>query len=153
MKILFVSDTYYPHLNGVYYFVCRIAPLLQEKGHRVAVIAPSETTRFTKKWIDNIEVFGVPSLPLLLYPKIRFPIPFLIASQVERLLKSFSPDIIHLQDHFMLSRAVLRANKRIGVPILGTNHFMPENLTSLVRSEKWKKRLEKLMWARFFQGI
>jgi 1,2-diacylglycerol 3-alpha-glucosyltransferase len=149
MRILFVSDTYYPHLNGVYYFVCRIAPLLQEKGHRVAVVAPSETTSFTKKWIDNIEVFGVPSVPILLYPKIRFPIPLLISSRVERLLKSWSPDVIHLQDHFLLSRAVLRANKRIGVPILGTNHFMPENLTSLVRSEKWKKRLEKLMWTRF----
>jgi 1,2-diacylglycerol 3-alpha-glucosyltransferase len=149
MRILFVSDTYYPHLNGVYYFVCRIAPLLEEKGHRVAVVAPSETTRFTKKWIDNIEVFGVPSMPILLYPKIRFPIPFLLSSRVERLLKSWGPDVIHLQDHFMLSRAVLRANKRIGAPILGTNHFMPENLTSLVRSEKWKKRLEKLMWARF----
>jgi 1,2-diacylglycerol 3-alpha-glucosyltransferase len=149
MRILFVSDTYYPHLNGVYYFVCRIAPLLQEKGHRVAVIAPSETTRFTKKWIDNIEVFGVPSVPILLYPKIRVPFPFLILLRVKRLLKSWSPDVIHLQDHFMLSRAVLRANRRIGIPILGTNHFMPENLTSLVRSEKWKKRLEKLMWARF----
>ena len=43
MRILFVCDTYYPQLNGVYYFVCRIAPLLQDRGHHVAVIAPSES--------------------------------------------------------------------------------------------------------------
>ena len=55
MRILFVSDTYYPHLNGVYYFVCRLAPLLQEKGHQVAVIAPSETIYSSLKEIDNID--------------------------------------------------------------------------------------------------
>lgn len=149
MRILFVTDTYYPHLNGVYYFVCRVAPLLQEKGHRVAVIAPSETIYFTQKNIDNIQVYGLPSFPVLLYPKIRFPIPFLISSRVESLLKRFSPDVIHLQDHFFLSRTVIRANRQIGAPIIGTNHFMPENLTSLVRSEKWRRQLEKLLWARF----
>ena len=56
MRILFVSDTYYPHLNGVYYFVCRIAPLLQRNGHTVAVVAPSETMHFTRKVIDGIKV-------------------------------------------------------------------------------------------------
>lgn len=48
MKILFVSDTYYPHINGVYYFVCRIGPMLQEKGHEVAVIAPSGTMFYSQ---------------------------------------------------------------------------------------------------------
>ena len=149
MRILFVSDTYYPHLNGVYYFVCRIAPLLQDKGHRVAVIAPSETVRFTQKKIDNIDVFGIPSLPILLYPKIRFPIPLLVSSHIGEVLNSFNPDIIHIQDHFLLSRTVVKRNKRKGVPIIGTNHFMPENLTAFVHSEKWKMKLDKTMWTRF----
>ena len=149
MKILFVSDTYYPHLNGVYYFVCRIAPLLQEKGHIVAVIAPSESRHYTQKKIDGIDVFGVPSVPVLYYPKIRVPIPFLLSSRVRHLLESFRPDVIHLQDHFLLSRAVLYVNRQSRIPIMGTNHFMPENLTALVRSDKWKKKLERMMWSRF----
>jgi 1,2-diacylglycerol 3-alpha-glucosyltransferase len=149
MKILFVSDTYYPHLNGVYYFVCRIAPLLQRNGHTVAVLAPSETMCFTRKMVDDIEVFGVPSLPVVLYPKVRVPIRFLLRSRVRALLDQFAPDVIHIQDHFLLGRTVLKANKRTAIPIMGTNHFMPENLTALVRTFRWKKRLERLLWSRF----
>jgi 1,2-diacylglycerol 3-alpha-glucosyltransferase len=149
MRILFVSDTYYPHLNGVYYFVCRIAPLLQRNGHTVAVLAPSETTRFTRKMIDNIEVFGVPSLPVVLYPKVRVPIRFLLRSRIRALLDEFAPEVIHIQDHFLLCRTVVKVNKRTALPIMGTNHFMPENLTALVWTFRWKKRLEKLLWSRF----
>ncbi len=69
MNILFVSETYYPHLNGVYYFVCRIAPMLQQKGHKVAVIAPSDNIHFSKKNIDNLDVYVMPSVPVLIYPK------------------------------------------------------------------------------------
>jgi len=149
MRILFVSDTYYPHINGVYYFVCRVAPLLQEKGHEVAVIAPSVTMFSTKNKIDGIDVYGIPSFPVLFYKNIRLPIPLLLKSRVSRLLKDFKPNIIHIQDHFFITSAVVKANKKSGIPIIGTNHFMPENLTSLVHSEKWKKKLTTLMWGSF----
>lgn len=149
MRILFVSDTYYPHLNGVYYFVCRVAPMLQERGHEVAVIAPSETTQFAKKRIDNIDVYTVPSLPILLYPKLRFPVPFLLQSRIKNLINDFKPDIIHIQDHFMLSNAVVAVNKQLRIPIIGTNHFMPENLTSLIKNEKAKEIAENYLWSRF----
>jgi 1,2-diacylglycerol 3-alpha-glucosyltransferase len=149
MKILFVCDTYYPQLNGVYYFVCRLAPLLQEKGHLVAVIAPSETAYSTFKNMDQIDVYGIPSLPILNYPNVRFPIPFLLKYRIKRILNSFNPDIIHLQDHFSIARAVVQVNKKAAVPIIGTNHFMTENLTSFVHSEKWKRKLSTYFWSRF----
>jgi glycosyltransferase involved in cell wall biosynthesis len=149
MRLLFVSDTYYPHLNGVYYFVCRLALLLQEKGHQVAVIAPSENMFSSQKKIDNIDVYGIPSLPVLYYPNVRFPIPILLRSGINDILNSFNPDIIHIQDHFSIAKAVIQVNKNLGIPIIATNHFMTENLTSLIPSEKWKKRLEKIMWSSF----
>src|SRR5579863_256574 len=149
MKILFVSDTYYPHLNGVYYFVCRIAPLLQRNGHTVAVLAPSETIHFTRKLIDEIEVYGVPSLPVVLYPKVRVPIRFLLRSRIRVLLDELAPDVIHIQDHFLLGRTVVKVSKRTAIPIMGTNHFMPENLSALIGRYRWKKRLERLLWSRF----
>lgn len=149
MKILFVSETYYPHLNGVYYFVCRIAPLLQEKGHEVAVIAPSENTHFAKKTIDGIDVYVMPSLPLLFYPKLRFPIPVLLQSRIEKIIHDFNPDVIHLQDHFILSKAVVEINKKLRIPVIGTNHFMPENITTLFKNEKVKSSVERFLWSRF----
>ena len=149
MRILFVSETYYPHLNGVYYFVCRVAPMLQQRGHQVAVIAPSETTQFVKKRIDNIDVYTVPSLPILLYPKLRFPVPLLLQARIKNLINDFKPDIIHIQDHFILSNAVVEVNKQMRIPIIGTNHFMPENLTSLIKNNKVKQLVENYLWARF----
>ena len=149
MKILFVSETYYPHLNGVYYFVCRVAPLLQEKGHQVAVIAPSEDIHFSKKKINDIDVYVMPSLPLLYYPKLRFSIPVLLQSRIKDLINEFKPDVIHIQDHFILSKAVVEVNKKLKIPIVGTNHFMPENLTSLFKNAAIKKMVENFMWSRF----
>ncbi|HEV3224769.1 MAG TPA: glycosyltransferase [Puia sp.] len=149
MRILFVCDTYYPQLNGVYYFVCRVGPMLQERGHQVAVIAPSETLYLTFKKMDRIDVYGLPSLPILNYPNVRFPIPLLLKRRVKRILNSFKPEIIHLQDHFSIAKAVVKVNKKLGVPIIGTNHFMTENLTSFVHSEKWKRRLSTYFWSQF----
>ena len=149
MRILFVSDTYYPHINGVYYFVCRIGPLLQEKGHQVAVITVSETTQMSYKKIDGLDVYGLPSLPVLYYPKVRFAIPINLKSNVEKLIKQFNPDIIHIQDHFPIGKAVVEVNKKWGFPVIGTNHFMPENLTAMLRSETWKRIATQLLWAGF----
>jgi glycosyltransferase involved in cell wall biosynthesis len=123
--------------------------MLQEKGYEVAVIAPSETTRFSKKKIDNIDVYGIPSLPVLIYPNVRFPIPVLLESRIYHLLQRLKPDIIHIQDHFMISKAVVKVNKKSGTPIIGTNHFMPENLTALFHFKKGRKNVEKMMWSEF----
>jgi glycosyltransferase involved in cell wall biosynthesis len=65
------------------------------------------------------------------------------------LLDEFAPDVVHIQDHFLLARTVVKANKRKAIHIMGTNHFMPENLTALIRTKKWKKGLETLLWSRF----
>ncbi len=149
MKILFVSDTYYPHINGVYYFVCRIGPMLQEEGHQVAVIAPSTSIKASHKKIDNIDVYGLPSFSVIFYPTIRLPVPFLKKNKLLKILKSFKPDIIHIQDHFIISKAIVRLNRKLKIPIIATNHFMPENLSILVRGRKLKLYFENFLWKDF----
>lgn len=149
MKILFVSDTYFPHVNGVYYFVRRLAILLQEKGHQVSVLVPSETMHSTKKMIDGLTIYGVPSLPIVVYPKIRFPVAFNLRATVKRLILTVKPDVIHIQDHFLLAKAVVEVNKDFGIPIVGTNHFMPENVTALLPFDTFNRRLEKWLWSSF----
>jgi 1,2-diacylglycerol 3-alpha-glucosyltransferase len=149
MNILFVSSSYYPHINGVYYFVCRIGPLLQEKGHKVAVIAPSESVHFSLKKIDDLDVYGIPSYPIIVNPTIRLPIPFFLKSRLRRIIEDFKPDIIHVQDHFLLSKAVVALNKKLKIPIIGSNHFMPENFTILLRNKKMKHMFENYLWNGF----
>lgn len=149
MKILFVSDSYYPHINGVYYFVCRIGPMLQDEGHQVAVIAPSSSMSATYKKIDNLNVYGLPSFSTFIYPMIRLPLPFLNKYRLRKIINNFKPDIIHIQDHFLISKAVVQLNRKLKIPIIATNHFMPENLTVLVRGQKLKQYFENFLWKDF----
>src|ERR1039457_4612851 len=135
MNILYTSSSYYPHINGVYYFVCRIGPLLQEKGHKIAVIAPSESVHFSLKKIDDLDVYGIPSYPIIVNPTTRLPIPLFLKSRLRRIIEDFKPDIIHVQDHFPLSKAVVALNRKLKIPIIGSNHFMPENFTIVLRTE------------------
>jgi 1,2-diacylglycerol 3-alpha-glucosyltransferase len=149
MKILFVSSSYYPHINGVYYFVCRIGSLLQEKGHKIAVIAPSESVHFSLKKIDDLDVYGIPSYPIIVNPTTRLPIPLFLKSRLRRIIEDFKPDIIHVQDHFPLSKAVVALNRKLKIPIIGSNHFMPENFTILLRNEKMKHLFKNYLWSGF----
>ena len=151
MKILFVSDSYFPHVNGVYYFVRRLAVLLQEKGHQVSVLVPGENLHCTQKMIDGLAVYGVPSLPIVVYPKIRVPIAFNLRATVKRLIRQLEPDVIHIQDHFLLAKVVVEVNKAFAIPIVGTNHFMPQNMTALLPFNAFNRRLEQWMWSGFVQ--
>ncbi len=149
MKILFASSSYYPHINGVYYFVCRIGPMLQEKGHTIAVIAPSESIHASYGKIDNLDVFGIPSFSIIINPSIRPPIPYLLKSRVRQIIENFKPDIIHVQDHFPLCKAIVQVNKILKIPIIGSNHFMPENFTFLFKNESVKRSVGHYLWKSF----
>lgn len=149
MKILFVTDSYYPHINGVYYFVCRIGLLLQDGGHQVAVIAPSSSISSSYKKIDNINVYGLPSFSTIIYPSIRLPFPFLKKYRLRKIINNFKPDIIHIQDHFIISKAVIKLNWKLNIPIIATNHFLPENFTALLHGQKSKQYFENFLWKDF----
>lgn len=149
MRILFVADTYYPHINGVYYFIQRLATQLQSKGHEVAVVAPSASIYFSLTKIDNISVYGLPSLSVLFYRSVRFPVPFLLKKRMDSIMTSYKPDIIHIQGHFALNRTILKINKKYNIPVIATNHFMTENLTCFLPLQKLKTKVEEWMWKGF----
>jgi glycosyltransferase involved in cell wall biosynthesis len=120
-----------------------------ERGHEVAVISHSGSIYSYQKKIDGLDVYGLSSLPVMIYPTVRLPIPLLLKSRIHKIIKSFKPDIIHIQDHFFLCKAVVRLNKDLKIPIIGTNHFMPVNITVFFRGKNLKKRLENYLWKDF----
>jgi glycosyltransferase involved in cell wall biosynthesis len=123
--------------------------MLQNKGHQIAVIAPSPTTSSSLKKIDELDVYGLPSVSTVLYPLIRVPFPVLMKSRIRKIIAEFKPDIIHLQDHFAISKAVIAVNKSIGIPMVATNHFMPENISVLVKGNGLKTKVENWLWRQF----
>ena len=129
MKVLIASDTYYPHVNGASYFTQRLAAALAERGHEVGVIAPSLTIRNDTLKRGNVHIFGVRSYPVFVVPKFRFVLPWVINRRIEAVIDEFKPDIVHIQMHFPVSRTTLRLAQRRGIPVVATNHFMPDNVT------------------------
>ncbi|MFA5172857.1 MAG: glycosyltransferase [Candidatus Paceibacterota bacterium] len=150
MRIIIAADTYYPHINGASFFAQRLAHYLQKNGHIVAVIAPSESFQNTEKKINGISVFGISSLPILFYSGFRFSLPFFIKKEIKKIIKEFQPDIIHVQSHFSICRAVISLAKKSHLPIIATNHFMPENLTHYLHLPAFIENLiKKIAWLDF----
>lgn len=147
MRILIATDTYYPNVNGSSYFSQRLAHYLHERGHDVAVVAPSESMTHTQNQINGITVFGVRSFPIVFYPGFRFCLPFGINKNIQQAMTQFSPDIVHLQMHIIVGRAVSKIAHHNAMPIVATNHFMPDNLIHYLRLPKSIKNIiNDLAW-------
>lgn len=131
MRIIIASQTY-THGNGQASFTIRLAENLSARGHQVMVVTPSKKMKPCSTTINGVRVEGVPALHLsILHPSIYFtPFP---APHVKQLFDEFQPDLIHIQDHYFLSGAVVNEARRRGIPAMGTNHFLPENLLPFFR--------------------
>lgn len=128
MRILIASVTYYPDVNGASYFTQRLAYYLQKKGHEVLVIATSRTIHNEISQHNGISVFGIRSYPILVYEDFRFAPAFFTKKAIRKAIQEFNPDVIHTQSHFLFCAEVVQIAKELKIPIIGTNHFMPENL-------------------------
>ena len=131
MRVLIASDTYYPHVNGASYFTQRLAHALCERGHEVAVVAPGPSVSVHKGMHGRVHFYGVRSFPIFIVPKFRFVMPLVsgISGRAAYAIREFKPDVVHIQMHFPISRMVLKEAARQNIPVVATNHFMPENLT------------------------
>lgn len=128
MKVLIATDTYYPQVNGASYFTQRLAYNLQKHGNTVAVVCPGESFAYTSSVINEVPTYGIRSVPILVHENFRFSLPLFRNSHIRKIIREFGPDIIHIQGHFPISRMVLKYAKAAGIPVVATNHFMPENL-------------------------
>ncbi|MDO8518255.1 MAG: glycosyltransferase [bacterium] len=146
MRILIASDTYHPHVNGASYFTQRLSHALADAGHEVAVISPSTDLSNTKKRWGKVQRYGLRSFPIIV-PGFRFVLPWVINPAIRRALVEFKPDIVHIQSHFFISRATLNAAQKRGIPVVATNHFMPDNLTHYLHLPKIvTEAIHSVMW-------
>ncbi len=147
MKILIATDNYYPNVNGASYSAQRLAYQLHLRHHDVLVIAPSRKIHDETFVHWDIKTFGIRSMPL---ERIRIAWPFISSNIIEQTIKIFRPDIIHIQSHFYISRKSALIAKKLGIPVVGTNHFMPENIVHYLHAPALaKNRLTKLGWTHF----
>lgn len=131
MKILIASDLYWPVINGVSTFTRNLAKGLANHGHEVLVIAPSQTGRKYKEVDGNYTICRVATVIFPFYQNYRIALtPY---TEVKKIINDFEPDVLHIQSFLMIGQAVMRYSQKYGVPIVSTNHAMPENLMDNLR--------------------
>ncbi|MGB8657227.1 MAG: glycosyltransferase [Candidatus Zixiibacteriota bacterium] len=154
MKIIIATDNYYPHINGASLFAQRLAFHLKKQGHSVLVIAPSLTTHSEFSTTNGIRIFGIRSVPILMYRGFRVSLPFFMKKRMEEIIQEFDPDIIHFQGHFYISKAVLSIAQKLKIPTLGTNHFMPENAIHYLHLPKFAENpIKRWAWKQFHSAF
>lgn len=126
MKILIASDLHWPTINGVATFSRNLAQGLAARGHEVVVIAPSQTGRKYKEVDVNHAVYRTVSVPFPFYQNFRISLTPL--REVKKIINEFDPDVIHIQMPMLIGQAVMKHGNKRGIPIVSTNHAMPENL-------------------------
>src|SRR5215210_8443852 len=90
------------------------------------------------------------SVPVSFHTSFRFSPPPFLYRRVLRDAKRIRPDVVHAQGHILIGRALIRAAREIGVPMVATNHFMPDNLVFyLGLPERKKRRVTGWAWRDF----
>ncbi len=126
MKILIASDLHYPTINGVATFSRNLAKGLADRGHEVLVIAPSQTGKHYKEVDGNHIIHRTVAVPFPFYQNFRISLK--PDRAVKKIIDEFEPDVIHIQMLLGIGQAAMKYGNRVGIPIVSTNHAMPENL-------------------------
>lgn len=150
MKVLLVSDTFPPDVNGASYFTFRLARSLAKAGHDVHAAAPSTAWKNMEEERDGVHVHRIASLPVPLHTYFRYVPPPTAIKHMRLLVERLRPDVIHVQNHFLLGWAGIRVAKEFQIPLVATNHFMPENLVHYLHfPATMEKKVNAWSWKHF----
>lgn len=127
MRIVIAGQTYYPGNNGQAIFTIHLAEGLARAGHQVQVIVPWGQFRTGSEIIQGVKVHTLRSLNFgWIHPDVW--LPFFPSREIRHIFDDELPDIVHIQDHYFVSQSVAAVARQSGLPVIGTNHFLPENL-------------------------
>ena len=117
MKILMISDVYFPRVNGVSTSIATFRKVLVADGHEVCLVAPD----YEMEADDDCDILRIPSRYLVLDPEDRM----LRARRLLELEAHFRRrafDLVHIQTPFVAHRAGLELARRLGLPVVETYH-------------------------------
>jgi len=124
MKILYISDVYFPRVNGVSTSIETFRRNLRSLGHTVHLIAPDYSTVSA----DETDILRVPARQLPFDPEDRLMSYRWVMKQLEK-LRSEHYDIIHIQTPFVAHYLGTKLSRLLGIPCVETYHtFFEEYL-------------------------
>ncbi|MGW0932953.1 glycosyltransferase family 4 protein [Streptomyces sp. NPDC002644] len=114
MRVVIVTESYPPDLNGVAHCAHQTARHLAARGHSPLVVAPAAGPSAPEAdRLAPCPVVRVPSVPLPGYPQVRVALP---GRRVGAVLEAYRPDLVHLASPFVLGVRGMAAAARLGIP-------------------------------------
>lgn len=146
LRVLIGCDTFTPDVNGAARFAERLAAGLVQRGHDVHVAAPSKRANRTGSFTETVEgermtVHRWTSWRWYPHDWLRFVLPWRARSYARKLLDAVRPDVIHIQSHIVVGRALAKEGAKRGIRIVATNHVMPENVLDFTLLPERAKRV------------
>ncbi|MFI8188747.1 glycosyltransferase family 4 protein [Streptomyces sp. NPDC085946] len=113
MRVVIVTESFPPDVNGVAHCALQTARHLVDRGHVPVVVAPAPSPGTPSGAVAPCPVVHVPSLPLPGYPQVRVALP---SRRVAAALAEHRADVVHLASPFVLGVRGMAAAARLGVP-------------------------------------
>ncbi|MFI9646785.1 glycosyltransferase family 4 protein [Streptomyces sp. NPDC052040] len=126
MRVVIVTESFPPDVNGVAHCALQTARHLVDRGHAPLVVAPATSPRSSASpaptgaadrtaadALAPCPVIRVPSIPLPGYPQVRVALP---SRRVAAAITAHRADIVHLASPFILGVRGMAAAARLGIP-------------------------------------
>ncbi|MFH9085143.1 glycosyltransferase family 4 protein [Streptomyces sp. NPDC017673] len=113
MRVVIVTESFPPDVNGVAHCALQTARHLVDRGHLPLVVAPAPAPGSGPDTDAPCPVVRIPSLPLPGYPQVRVALP---SRRLAAALVAHRPDVVHLASPFVLGVRGMAAAARLGLP-------------------------------------
>ena len=129
-----------------------LAEGLVKRGHQVTVIYPSNEVEPIRRELNGVQLQGVRTIRMAFIHPDLF-VPTLSVKAIRKIFDIAQPEIVHIQDHYPLSRLTMSVAGKRGIQLIGTNHFMPENLAQYIPgASKVKPLYNWALWKWMLDG-
>jgi 1,2-diacylglycerol 3-alpha-glucosyltransferase len=122
MNILFISDVFFPRVNGVSTSINTFATELRALGHQVTLIAPSYTDEGKQEeWIVRVpshKIYFDPEDRLMNFGKLKALLPW---------IRDKHFDVIHIHTPFTAHYVGIHFGKKLDIPVVETYHTFFED--------------------------
>ncbi|MGW7383657.1 glycosyltransferase family 4 protein [Streptomyces sp. NPDC054794] len=113
MRVVIVTESFPPDVNGVAHCALQTARHLVDRGHAPLVVAPAPAPGNKPDASAPCPVVPVPSLPLPGYPQVRIALP---SRRLAAALIEHRADVVHLASPFILGVRGMAAAAKLGIP-------------------------------------
>lgn len=111
LRILIVTESFLPQVNGVTNSVRRVLDHLQGTPHQALLVAPSGPDEYAGTRVHRVTSVAMPTYR-------DFPIGLASQHTLRRIFAEFQPDVVHLASPALLGRAAGTMARSLGIPVV-----------------------------------